>query len=180
MPGLPPYVHFTEFRVTKPLPLNGLLSVNALLNNAERLYSGEVHGPETFEDHKGVLYSGVHGGEIVKFVDDKLVPVVKFGEPCDGFWEEKKCGRPLGMKFGPDGLLYVADAYYGLFKVNVYNGTKTQLTSVDEPVEGKLNKLPNAVDVADDGTVYWSTSSCNFQLNDGVFDMLADGSGRFV
>jgi hypothetical protein len=52
--------------------------------------------------------------------------------------------------------------------------------SVDEPVEGKTNILPNSVDVADDGTVYWSTSSCNFKLIDGVFDLLADGSGRFV
>lgn len=180
MPGLPPYVHFTEFRVTEPLPLLGSLSINALLNNGERLYSGEVHGPEAFEDHNGVLYSGIHGGEIVKFVDGKIVPVVKFGESCDGFWEEEKCGRPLGMKFGPDGLLYVADAYYGVFKVNVNNGAKTHLVSVDEPVEGKTNKLPNSVDVADDGTVYWSTSSCNFHLHDGVFDMLADGSGRLL
>jgi len=52
--------------------------------------------------------------------------------------------------------------------------------SVDEPVEGKTNILPNGLDVADDGTVYWSTSSCNFKLLDGVFDLLADGSGRFV
>jgi hypothetical protein len=62
----------------------------------------------------------------------------------------------------------------------VNNGAKTQLVSVDEPVEGKTNILPNALDVADDGTVYWSTSSCNFKLSDGVFDVLADGSGRFV
>jgi hypothetical protein len=180
MPGLPPYVQFSEFRVTEPLPLEGSLSVNSLLNNAEQLYSGKVHGPEAFEDHKGVLYTGTHGGEIVKFVDGKIVPVAKFGQQCDGFWEEKKCGRPLGMKFGPDGHLYVTDAYYGLFKVNVNNGAKTQLVSTDEPVDGKINKLPNSVDVADDGTVYWTTSSCNFYLNDGVFDMLADGSGRFV
>lgn len=180
MPGLPPYVQFTEFRVTTPLPLEGSLSVNSLLNNAEQLYSGKVHGPEAFEDLKGVLYTGIHGGEIVKFVDGKIIPVAKFGQPCGGFWDENKCGRPLGMKFGPDGHLYVTDAYYGLFKVNVNNGAKTRLVSTNEPVEGKINKIPNSVDVADDGTVYWTTSSCNFYLSDGVFDMLADGSGRFV
>ncbi|XP_021935235.1 LOW QUALITY PROTEIN: adipocyte plasma membrane-associated protein-like [Zootermopsis nevadensis] len=180
MPGLPPYVQFTEFRVSEPPPLEGLLSVNSLLNNAEQLYSGKVHGPEAFADHKGVLYTGLHGGEIVKFVDGKVVPVAKFGKPCDGFWEETKCGRPLGMKFGPDGLLYVTDAYYGLFKVNVNTGTKTQLVSADELIDGKINKIPNSVDVADDGTVYWTSSSCNFHLNDGLFDLLADGSGRLI
>lgn len=180
MPALPPYVQFTEFRVTEPLTLEGSLSLNSVLNNAERLYSGKVHGPETFEDHKGVLYTGIHGGEIVKFVDGKVVPVAKFGQVCDGFWEEKKCGRPLGIRFGPDGFLYVADAYYGLFKVNVSSGAKTQLVSTNEPVEGKINKLPNSLDIAHDGTVYWTTSSCNFNLENGVFDMLADGSGRLL
>jgi hypothetical protein len=67
-----------------------------------------------------------------------------------------------------------------LFKVNVSSGTKTQLFSIDEPVEGKINKLPNSLDIASDGTVYWTTSSCNFHLDNGVFDMLADGSGRLV
>jgi hypothetical protein len=38
----------------------------------------------------------------VKFDDCKVVPVVKFGQFCDSFWEEKECGRPLGIKFGPD------------------------------------------------------------------------------
>jgi len=180
MPGLPPYVQFTEFRVTEPLPLEGSLSVNSLLNNAEHLHSGKLHGPEAFDDHKGILYTGIHGGEIVKLVDGKLVPVTKLGQPCDGFWEEKKCGRPLGIKFGPDPYLYVADAYYGLFKVNVNSGAKIQLVSPDELVEGKANKIPNSLDVADDGTIYWTSSSCSFHLYDGVFDMLADGSGRFV
>lgn len=37
----------------------------------------------------------------------------------DGLYEEHICGRPLGISVDKKGFLYVADAYYGIFKVNV-------------------------------------------------------------
>jgi len=37
----------------------------------------------------------------------------------DGLHEEHICGRPLGLNVDKNGFLYVADAYYGIFKVNV-------------------------------------------------------------
>ena len=36
--------------------------------------------------------------------------------------DEPTCGRPLGMKFDPDGYLVVCDAYLGLFRVDVDTG----------------------------------------------------------
>lgn len=39
-----------------------------------------------------------------------------------GQHEENICGRPLGMEFGKDGFLYVADAYHGLFRIDVKTG----------------------------------------------------------
>ena len=38
------------------------------------------------------------------------------------FEDEPTCGRPLGMRKDKDGYLIVADAYLGLFKVNVATG----------------------------------------------------------
>lgn len=37
----------------------------------------------------------------------------------------KSCGRPLGLRFKPDDndILYVADAYFGIYKLNVLRGT---------------------------------------------------------
>lgn len=32
--------------------------------------------------------------------------------------DEPACGRPLGIRAGPNGTLFVADAYKGLFEVN--------------------------------------------------------------
>lgn len=37
----------------------------------------------------------------------------------DGLYEEHICGRPLGLSMDKNGFLYVADAYYGIFKVNL-------------------------------------------------------------
>lgn len=85
-------------------------------------HKGDFYGPEAFADYKGVLYTSLHTGEIVKLVGETVVPVVKFGKQCKGFFEEKICGRPLGMQFDKDGTLVVADAYYGIFRVDVRTG----------------------------------------------------------
>lgn len=67
------------------------------------------------------MYTSIYG-DIVKLNDKHITPVVKFGKPCKGFHEEKICGRPLGIEFDKNGVLYAQDAYYGLFKVNVKTG----------------------------------------------------------
>lgn len=40
----------------------------------------------------------------------------------EGIHEEHICGRPLGLYLDSAKFLYVADAYYGLFKVNTSTG----------------------------------------------------------
>lgn len=40
----------------------------------------------------------------------------------EGYWEEKKCGRVLGLAFDTKGFLYAVDAYYGIYKINVNSG----------------------------------------------------------
>lgn len=42
----------------------------------------------------------------------------------DGIYEEHICGRPLGLNADQKGFLYVADAYYGIYKVNVNSSDK--------------------------------------------------------
>lgn len=36
--------------------------------------------------------------------------------------EEASCGRPLGIRIGTNGTLFVADAYLGVFEVNPTTG----------------------------------------------------------
>jgi hypothetical protein len=54
------------------------------------------------------------------------------------------------------------------------------LISTDKPIEGKMAKLANSVEVAKDGTVYWTVSSCEMTGEQVIPAMLADPSGRFV
>lgn len=166
--------------MTPVLPLEGKLAPNEKLNEVVVWHKGDVNGPEAFADYNGVLYSGLQTGEVVKFVDDRVVPVVKFGQPCQGFHEEKICGRPLGMEFDKDGSLVVVDAYYGIFRVDVNTGAKIQLVSMETEIDGVKPMLPNSLAIHSNGDIYWSDSSTEFYLEDGLFDTFADGSGRYV
>lgn len=52
------------------------------------------------------------------------------------------------------------------------------IVSTDKPIEGKLAKLANSLAVAQDSSVYWSVSSCDVGLEDGVLAMFGDATGR--
>lgn len=181
MPNLPPDAKYSlNYDLTPVLPFEGPLTLNHKLQGAQIWHKGDFHGPEAFAVYNGELYTTIHGGNVVKLIGDNVAPVVKFGKMCKGFYEEHICGRPLGMQFDKNGILYVADAYYGIFKVDVKTGKQVQLVSMDEEINGKKPKLPNSVAVASNGDVFWTDSSTEFYLYDGIYDMLADGSGRVI
>lgn len=98
------------------------MALNEKLNNVEIWHKSDLYGPEAFAEYDNELYTTVHGGDVVKLTGNHITPVVKFGKPCKGLYQEKLCGRPLGLAFSNDGTLYVNDAYYGIFKVNVKSG----------------------------------------------------------
>lgn len=68
--------------LVSPKELTGKLAINERLNNAELLFQGQVKGPEAFASFNGELYTSVHGGYVMKVTDNKLVPIVKFGQDC--------------------------------------------------------------------------------------------------
>lgn len=96
----------------------------------------------------------------------------------DGLWQEAKCGRPLGMQFDKNGALYVCDAYYGIFKVDVKTGKYERIVNTDQSIDGKKSMITNSIDLAKNGDIYWTSSSSEFTVEDGVFTMLEDPSGR--
>lgn len=57
-------------------------------------------------------------------------------------------------------------------------GEKTLVVSVIQEINGKKPKLPNSIALASNGDIYWSDSSTDFLLEDGIFSFLADPSGR--
>lgn len=180
IPGFPPDANFSEYSITLPKELSAELAFNEKLNNPEILFKGQIEGPESFASYNGELYTGTLDGYVVKVLDNKLVPIVKFGEDCDGPWQEAKCGRPLGMKFDKNGFLYVCDAYYGIFKVDVKTAKYEKIVDAKKPIEGKYPKIVNSLDIASNGDIYWSHSSTEFDLNDGAYTMMANPSGRLI
>ena len=67
-------------------------------------------------------------------------------------------GRPLGLKAGPDGALYIADSFRGILR---WSGPGQLETLVSE-VEGAPLIYANQLDIARDGTIYFSNSSDRF------------------
>lgn len=67
-------------------------------------------------------------------------------------------GRPLGLDAGPDGALYIADSFRGILR---WTGPGTL-----EPVVTEIEDTPviyaNQLDLARDGTLYFSNSSDRF------------------
>lgn len=77
---------------------------------------------------------------------------------------EQTCGRPLGMRFDRYGInLIVADAYYGLLEVNPRARTVNTLVPPAPGINGKPFRFVNDLDIARDGTIYFTDSSTKWQ-----------------
>lgn len=66
-------------------------------------------------------------------------------------------------------MLYIADAYLGIYKLDLSNGVKNAvLSSVDVQFKGVLPKLVNDLDIDDDGLIYFIDSSYEHEVNEAV------------
>lgn len=180
LPGLPPKAEYSEYSIKFPSDVQLKYETKIRLQEPEILFSGEIKGPEDFASFNGEIYTGIRGGYVVKIEENQIKPIVKFGQKCDGLWQEEKCGRPLGLKFNDKGELFVADAYYGIFKVNVNTRQYVNVVNSSEPIDGKITKIFNALDVAKNGDIYWTDSSTDFYLHDGMYSFFANPSGRLI
>ncbi len=147
--------------------MTGVLEPNDTLMKAELLGRGQVHGPEdTAVDAQGRVYAGLHDGRIVRIGADGAV---------DTF--ANTGGRPLGMDFDANGKLIVADAYKGLLSLDA-QGAITVLTT---EADGLPFAFTDDLDIARDGTIYFSDASSRFQQPDYLLDLLeARPHGRLL
>ncbi|XP_071490736.1 adipocyte plasma membrane-associated protein-like [Diadema antillarum] len=147
-----------EFQLPDPPYLGDSLPENTHLQGAERILDDSILGPESLAYLHGEIYSGTADGKIVRISKDLSVSdVAILGPPSCA--NETECGRPLGLRFGPDGGLYVLDAFLGLFRINVTTGEKSQLIPKGTEVDGKPILFFNDLDVHSNGTVFFTHSS---------------------
>jgi sugar lactone lactonase YvrE len=161
--------------IPPPAPtLTGQYQQNSLLSNTERLSlgtgtpsPGAGFGPEDVAlDAEGRIYSGLDDGRIIRLQVDGTRPEV-FANTH---------GRPLGLAFDPKGNLIVADAVKGLLSI-ARDGSVSVLTTA---ADGLTLGCTNDLDIAADGTIYFTDASSKFPLTNFTADILEHGgNGRF-
>lgn len=147
---------------------------NSLLATTERLSlgtgtpaPGAGFGPEDVAlDAEGRIYTGLDDGRIMRLQTDGTKPEVF----------SNTHGRPLGLAFDPGGNLIIADAIKGLLSI-ARDGSITVLTT---SADGLAFGCTNDLDVATDGTIYFTDASSKYPLTNFTADLLEHrGNGRF-
>ncbi|WP_291865084.1 SMP-30/gluconolactonase/LRE family protein [Maribacter sp.] len=137
-----------------PMPeLEGILAENKLLSTTERIDLNGWFGPEDIAvDNQGNLYCGVHISK-TDFTDGRVLKIDASGKVsvfCNsGSWV-------TGLHFDSNQNLIACDLERGLISIN-QNGKIKTLASEDE--NGNKFLIPNDVDIAKDGIIYFTNTS---------------------
>lgn len=148
-----------------PAPsLTGVYATNNALEDVVRLPVG--FAPESVTiDAAGKVVCGLEDGRLVRYnlCDETVSTIASLG------------GRPLGMIFDAEGELIVCDLYGRLIAVSLSGAVRELVTAVD----GESFGLVNDVDIAADGTIYFTESST--ETTDTLLDLLEHrGHGRLL
>ena len=140
--------------------LTGQYEKNSRLVPVQRLNLGDGHAPEDVAvDGEGKIYAGFEDGRIIQLGVDGMQPRVFSNTQ----------GRPLGLAFDREGNLIVADALKGLLSINKQGEVKLLADKADDGAQ--FNCL-NDLDVAADGTIYFTEASHKFPMTRHVSDLL--------
>jgi sugar lactone lactonase YvrE len=131
---------------------------NTRLQRAELLGAGRLNGPEDIAlDAQGRIYTGMHDGTICRLHPDGRIET--FADTG---------GRPLGLHFDAAGNLIVCDARNGLLSVTPLG----QVRLLTARAGGKALRFTNHLDIAPEGTIYFSDSSDKFTYGQHRLDLL--------
>jgi sugar lactone lactonase YvrE len=128
----------------------GPFARNTALQSVAHVELGPARtGPEDAAiDAEGRLYVSVRNGEILRFPPGGGSPEV-FAHTG---------GVPLGLEVGPDGTLWVADAYRGLLSIDPQGAVSLRCDTAG----GVPIRYADDVDIAADGSVYFTDASTKF------------------
>ena len=132
-------------------------------------------GPEDITFKDGYVYSGVEDGRVVRIRIDgqtpsgpaPIQPVIPGStptSPISGAVEQfaNTGGRPLGMQPDPFGNLVVADAKQGLLAIN----PQGRVFPIVKLYQGVPLRFVDDLDIAKDGTIYFSDASMRYGIED--------------
>nr|XP_029145727.1 protein STRICTOSIDINE SYNTHASE-LIKE 7 [Arachis hypogaea] len=162
--------------ISRPNLVAGTLARNDnMRRGSEVVGNGRVAGPEdlVYDVATNVVYTGCRDGWIkrVKLSDDSVS-----GSEVVEDWVNTG-GRPLGVALDHGGALIVGDANKGLLRIT--KDKKVELLT--DEVDGLKFKLTDGVDVAKDGTIYFTDASYKYSLKEHFLDLLeGKPHGRFM
>uniref|UniRef100_A0A3Q3MFJ7 Zgc:194209 n=2 Tax=Mastacembelus armatus TaxID=205130 RepID=A0A3Q3MFJ7_9TELE len=149
-----------------PPALEGPLAVNTRLQKGRRLFTGKLHGPESFTaDEDGNVYTGTVDGKLWRIgPDDGLTLITQMGQnlsECGSNTDhEPVCGRPHGVRLDRHSQLIVADSYFGLYSINPTTGDKTLLLANSQGAGGVPFAFLNGLEISSQtGIIYFTDSS---------------------
>ncbi|MCM3903847.1 MAG: SMP-30/gluconolactonase/LRE family protein [Pyrinomonadaceae bacterium] len=139
--------------------LSGDYEKNSRLEGVQRLSLGPGFAPEGLAiDSESRIYAGLDDGRIMRLQANGTRPEVFANTQ----------GRPLGMKFDADGNLILADANKGLLSIS-RDGSITVLST---QADGVPFRCTNDLDIAADGTIYFTDASSKYPLSNYKADIL--------
>lgn len=134
--------------------LSGTLAPNDAIKSASLLLDGVGVGPEDIAvGQDGWMYTGYRDGRIVRFKAN--------GEHSEF---SNTGGFPLGMRVDANNKLIVADAERGLLSIAQSGAVEVLADSVD----GEKFKFLNGLDIAPDGTIWFTDTSTRYSHHDLV------------
>ncbi|PON49998.1 Strictosidine synthase [Parasponia andersonii] len=155
-----------------PLPVHELEGPTAtaaarngnLLRGSEFVGVGVLVAPEdlAYDSKSGVIYTGCADGWVKR---------VSLNESAADSMVENWVntgGRPLGIVYGHNNQVLVADTEKGLLSISE-DGVVELLT---DEAEGLKFNLTDGVDVAEDGMIYFTDASYKYKLKDFIWDIL--------
>jgi sugar lactone lactonase YvrE len=147
---------------------SGAFARNASLGGVTLLAKGSAIAPETVAaGPDGWLYAGVGDGRVLRI------------HPDTGSSQTyaDTGGRPNGLGFDANGRLIVGDSFRGLLAVD-HDGHVTQLLS---EVDGLPLTFTDDLDIAKDGTVWFTDGSQRFRDGQGTYEFLeGSATGRLI
>jgi sugar lactone lactonase YvrE len=149
-------------------PLTGQYEQNSKLAPTQRLVIGMAYAPEDVAiDSEDRIYAGLDDGRIVRLQPDGTKPEVFV----------QTHGRPLGLAFDANGNLIVADAIKGLLSISRTGA----ITILSTEADGIPFLSTNDLDIARDGTIYFTDSSIKFSMREFKKDILeSQPNGRLL
>ncbi|EEF32892.1 strictosidine synthase, putative [Ricinus communis] len=169
----------------------------ARLGTGKLEFVDEVFGPESLEfDSLGRgPYAGLADGRIVRWMGEAVgwetfaVVTTNWSEKicakgvdsttAKQWKHEKRCGRPLGLRFDKNtGNLYVADSYYGLLVIGPEGGLAKPLAT---QVAGKPILFANDLDIHENGSIFFTDTSKRYDRVNHFFILLeGESTGRLL